>query len=162
MDNDYVYPTDPVNDFDLTGMFKWGKFLDNAAFVLGVAAIFGCGACAVVSAGISLGRGIYKIRKNPGKPDGYIDVASSLTFGAGRILTKAFSAGKNAARAAKPLYQRGKPVNRAVRKAINRKYNARDRAFARPFRRVDAAYGIYAAGSGTYERARNVRRRGRW
>ncbi|ROS51372.1 RHS repeat-associated protein [Frigoribacterium sp. PhB24] len=33
VDNDYVYPTDPVNDFDLTGESKWGNFWSSAGRV---------------------------------------------------------------------------------------------------------------------------------
>jgi hypothetical protein len=60
--NDYDYANqDPINAFDLDGLFRWGKWLDRASFALGVAGMFGCSICAGVSAAISAGRGIYKL-----------------------------------------------------------------------------------------------------
>jgi RHS repeat-associated protein len=80
--NDYDYCSqDPINCFDLDGLFPWGKWLDRASFGLGVAGMFGCGPCAAASAAISLGRGIYRIKH--GDRSGWWDVAGpGLCIGA--------------------------------------------------------------------------------
>lgn len=53
--NNYVYPGDPVNDFDLSGEFGWstiGKYSD--AIGIGLAAV-SLGACIVATAGVCAG-----------------------------------------------------------------------------------------------------------
>ena len=48
----YNYPNDPINAFDLTGLFAWRNVIRGAVTALGVAA---AGACIVASAGICEG-----------------------------------------------------------------------------------------------------------
>ena len=56
-DNNYVYPTDPVNDFDLDGTFSIRKFFkDNwKAIVVGAAITGFCGATAGLGCAIAAG-----------------------------------------------------------------------------------------------------------
>ncbi len=64
--NSYVYPTDPVNDFDLTGMWSWNDAKNgaknawnwagkNADTISASAAVVGLGACIIATAGICAG-----------------------------------------------------------------------------------------------------------
>ncbi|WP_253838807.1 PA14 domain-containing protein [Actinokineospora globicatena] len=52
VENDYVYPPDPINDFDLTGQWSWS----SVKFGLSVATmVVGAAACIVATAGVCAG-----------------------------------------------------------------------------------------------------------
>jgi RHS repeat-associated protein len=53
VDNNYVYPPDPVNDFDLEGTINWRKVGKYAAIGAGIAGAVACGASVVC--GIAVG-----------------------------------------------------------------------------------------------------------
>ncbi|WP_126890048.1 hypothetical protein [Curtobacterium sp. HSID17257] len=62
----YAYVNDPVNAFDLDGKKAWTlgdvvNVADNVSSGLGVAALFGCGFCGILSAVLSVGVGAYKL-----------------------------------------------------------------------------------------------------
>lgn len=70
-DNNYAYPTDPVNSFDISGMFGWKSITggvksawrwtgENADKISVGAAIVGVGACVIATAGIcaAVGAGV--------------------------------------------------------------------------------------------------------
>jgi RHS repeat-associated protein len=57
-ENDYTYPQDPVNKYDLTGLFDWGEFFEEAARWSGYVAL---GACIVATAGICAAAGVVAI-----------------------------------------------------------------------------------------------------
>jgi RHS repeat-associated protein len=142
--NPYDYcSADPINCFDLDGRFAWGKWLDRAGAVLGVAAMFGCGPCAVISAGISLGRGIYKIRK--GDRSGWVDLIGVGTFGAAKALkygSKLVKA-RRIARAPKGVPGRSRYYKKQRKRAA-----AADRRFQRKVvrraDRIDTGWGYYS------------------
>lgn len=71
VDNDYVWPTDPIGKNDLTGRAWWDWVLTAGAVV----GLIACTACAVIggiAALTSMGIGVYKIYK--GDNSGFIDV----------------------------------------------------------------------------------------
>ncbi len=109
--NSYVYPTDPVNDFDLTGTWNPKDFLKNnwQTIAVGAAIGFGCAAtagigCAIAvgaAAGATVGGGSYLYNhRNDGVSVGGLAKAAGLGaisgglsgaagFGVGRLLGKA-------------------------------------------------------------------------
>jgi hypothetical protein len=148
---------DPVNCFDLDGKFGWGKFFDRAATVLAVASLFGCGVCAVASAAISLGRGIYKVTH--GDRGGWWDIAGSVTFGAGRGLRLANNLRKAKAvgRASKGIARKGRLHKRLRSKAAARHRNF-NRRYTRRADRIDKAYGYFSLGKTAHDEYREYRR----
>jgi RHS repeat-associated protein len=140
-DNTYNYPNDSINSQDLTGKFAWGEVLDDSAGILGVAALFGCGICAAVSAGISLGRGIYKL--SHGDKDGWWDIAGAATFGVGKALKIGVRVWRAKKLADTPKWVRGK-TNAAKRVAIKRQASSFRRNVIAPYATVERVYGIVA------------------
>ncbi|MBG6214468.1 RHS repeat-associated protein, partial [Cryobacterium sp. CAN_C3] len=140
-DNDYVYPSDPINQFDLTGEARiaWGDALDNAAGILGMAALFGCAICAGLSAGISLGRGIYKLANGQ---NGWGDIASAATFGAGKALTYGAKIAKIVILKRYPTWVRGNKLQNApIRRQIKQSFGRFNRSVVRPFHVAERVYG---------------------
>jgi hypothetical protein len=77
--NAYEYcSSDPLNCYDLDGRFGWGKWIDRVGTGLAIAGMFGCAACSAISAGISLGRGMYKVYH--GDRSGWMDIAGSANL----------------------------------------------------------------------------------
>ena len=153
----YVYPQDPINKNDTTGeRWSWGGFFDNSAAVLGILGLFGCAACAVVSAGISLGRGIYQVRHN--QRGGWGNIAGAATFGVGRVLIRGGQGWRSHQmnRYPKGIANRGS-YNRNSRKRIARTYRSYQRRYVRPYQRIDRAYGTYQAASWGYGYGRDRR-----
>ncbi|MFT3799287.1 hypothetical protein [Microbacterium sp.] len=107
VDNDYVWPTDPIGKNDLTGRcliwcdasggVDWGAVADDAAFVLGIAGMFGCAVCLGASLAITGVRTIQKAIAGDvqGALMGVLDIASA---GAGRLVTRTITASGNAFR----------------------------------------------------------------
>jgi RHS repeat-associated protein len=162
--NAYEYCNgDPLNRYDLDGRFGWGKWIDRVGTGLAIAGMFGCAACSAISAGISLGRGIYKVRH--GDRSGYLDIAGSVTFGAG----KAFKYGgriwksRKMARYPKGVRGRGRAYKRARSRAAkaNRRYHRR---YTHRADRIDRWYGGASTAYGMYGEYRSWRTQGwrRW
>ncbi|NNM47775.1 DNRLRE domain-containing protein [Knoellia koreensis] len=149
--NTYSYPADPVNSFDLDGRFGWGKWLDRAATGLAIAGMFGCAACAAVSAGISLGRGIYKVRH--GDRSGWIDIAGAGAFGAAKGLRYAGRIWKARRIAQYPKGVRGgrASYNKRMRQRTARQHRRYERRYVHRADRIDFWYGAastaYSIGS---------------
>jgi YD repeat-containing protein len=140
--NDYLYPNDPINKGDLNGNsgFDWLDLLDNVSGVLGVAAMFGCTVCGVVSAVISLGVGIYKVAK--GDSSGWVDIGSAALLGVGKALRVAAKITTNVRLAAAPKFVRGSTVaNAAKRAAIKADRSSFRKNIVRPIERGVAVYG---------------------
>ncbi|MER7334191.1 MULTISPECIES: DNRLRE domain-containing protein [unclassified Micromonospora] len=162
--NPYDYCSgDPVNCFDLDGRFGWGKWLDRTGAVLGFAAMFGCGPCAVISAGISLGRGIYKIRK--GDRSGWVDLVGVGTFGAAKALRYGgkFVKNRRIKNAPKGVPGRSKYYKKKRKQAAakNRRYQ---RKVVRRADRIDTGWGVwssYTAGRDGYRDYRSWRKKRR-
>jgi RHS repeat-associated protein len=91
VENNYVYPPDPVNDFDITGEWGWKDFgnwsnRNSGKIKVGLAAV-GFAACAVATAGACLAAGVATA------------AASAVAVGAGKYATTgnrraAFGAGR--------------------------------------------------------------------
>ncbi|MFV2084036.1 RHS repeat-associated core domain-containing protein [Micromonospora sp. LOL_021] len=157
--NPYDYCAgDPVNCFDLDGKVAWGKWIDRVGTGLAVAALFGCAACAVGAAAISLGRGAYRISR--GDRSGWWDVAAAGSFGIGRGLRYANNARK-AARIGKA--PKGVSNRSAQNKRFRQKAAAQHRKFKRTVirrhSRLDRAYSSYLIGRSAYGEWRDWRRR---
>lgn len=97
--------------------------------------------CAVASAGISLGRGIYKM-KHGHKMDGLLDIAGAGTFSAAKGL-------KYANETRRSIKIGGTAAGKAGKKARSRivkEYKHFDRKVVRTADRVDKAYGAFGLG----------------
>jgi RHS repeat-associated protein len=59
--NDYTYPDDPINDYDLTGMWSWRGVLKGAVIAASVVGALACGATVVCAVGVgaAAGFGLY-------------------------------------------------------------------------------------------------------
>ncbi|WP_435744000.1 PA14 domain-containing protein [Microbacterium sp. PMB16] len=94
VDNDYVWPTDPIGSSDLSGRAAWEDAADGLIMAAGVVGLFAlvCAVCAVigaVGAVASVAMGAYKV--SSGRPEGLIDIAAGLAggvFGAATRLLK--------------------------------------------------------------------------
>ncbi|WP_405803520.1 hypothetical protein OG729_00540 [Streptomyces sp. NBC_00210] len=162
--NAYEYCTaDPVNCYDLDGRFGWGKWIDRVGTGLAIAGMFGCAACSAISAGISLGRGIYKVRH--GDRTGWMDIAGSATFGAGKGFRYAgrFWKGRKMARYAKGVRGSGRYNKRMRSRAAkaNRRYHHH---YTRRADGIDRWYGGASTAYGLYGEHRSYRQQGwrRW
>lgn len=102
VDNDYVWPTDPVGKNDLTGrcVLMWCDGFDFASDILlvaGIATLFFCPVCAIAVAAASLVVGVAKLAS--GRADGVFDIAGVATFGVGRVIGRVGGAVTNLSRA---------------------------------------------------------------
>jgi len=91
VDNDYVWPTDPIGANDLTGrcILIWCDWTEAAGDVLalaGVVTMFVCAVCAAVVAVASIGLGVYKMAT--GRDGGEWDIAGGLAFGVGAAVAR--------------------------------------------------------------------------
>jgi hypothetical protein len=162
--NAYEYcSSDPLNCYDLDGRFGWGKWIDRVGTGLAIAGMFGCAACSAISAGISLGRGIYKFRH--GDRSGWMDIAGSATFGAGKGFRYAgkFLQGRKMARYTKGVRGRGRYNKRMRSRAAraNRRYHHH---YTRRTDGIDRWYGGASTAHGLYGEYRSYRQQGwrRW
>ncbi|MBS1674613.1 MAG: hypothetical protein JSS74_11695 [Actinobacteria bacterium] len=85
VDNDYAWPTDPINNGDLTGRATWEDGVDAGLLVAGVVGLFAlvCAVCAIigaVGAAVSIGMGVYRV--STGRPEGVFDILSGMIGGA--------------------------------------------------------------------------------
>jgi RHS repeat-associated protein len=149
--NDYNYPNDPINGFDLTGRYGWLDFLDDASGVLGVAAMFGCEVCGVASSVISRGVGVYKVAN--GDASGWIDIGSAATLGVGKGLRMVAKATTELRLASVPKFVRGSKLpNAAKRAAIKAGRSAFRKNVARPVEQAVRVYGVVSSVRWTYQR----------
>lgn len=94
VDNDYVYPTDPVNSFDLDGQWGWKSLagaLSGVATVAGFLPAAVCGVCGVVATVAAVGAsGIYLATGDRASAAGeMVGLAAGLAFGgAGRLAVR--------------------------------------------------------------------------
>lgn len=131
----------------------WGELLDDASAVLGVAALFGCAICGAISAGISLGRGIYKVAH--GDRSGWLDIAGAASFGVGKALSVGNRIYRARALARIPRFVRGRPANRVARHAVRLRAYKFKRYVIRPHHYADTGYGIYQSASWVRAKARD-------
>ena len=109
-DNAYVYPTDPINGFDLTGTFQFRKYFKIAVQVVGVASAAACiilsvGMCAIgiaAAAAVSIGSDAWALKNHKEGMTGAKFAANTLfTVGTSFIPgVRASSAGFHNARTA--------------------------------------------------------------
>ena len=145
--NDFVWPLDPINQHDLSGecFLLWcnaSEFADDAAGVLGVAAMFGCAVCGVVSAGISLVNGIYKVSR--GDSSGWLDIGSAATLGVGKALGMVVKAVRSNSRGIQSM-----PATTFKRYAQTNKVPSA-RGWSRLERKIKRTWGPAAALYGAY------------
>ena len=163
-DTSYSYPNDPINMFDLDGHWpnfrkvKWGKWIDRAGTGLAIAGMFGCAVCAAVSAGISLGRGIYKVRHHD--RSGWLDIAGAGAFGAAKGLRYAGRIWKsrNIAKYAKGVRGKGS-YHRRMRQRISRQHRRYERTYVHRADRIDRWYGAATTAHSAYNEYRAWRNR---
>lgn len=99
VDNDYVWPTDPIGKNDLTGRAAWEDVADKAIMIgalVGLAALV-CAVCAVigtVAAVASVSMGVYKVAT--GRPEGVVDIATGALGGVFSVGARMFRAGSTA------------------------------------------------------------------
>ncbi|MDM4764416.1 RHS repeat-associated core domain-containing protein [Galbitalea sp. SE-J8] len=150
-ENTYVYPGDPINRSDSSGMWDLLDTLDTASAVLGVAGMLGCAICAGASAAISLGTGIYRLSQ--GDADGWLDLAGAATFGVGKALnvglklTKATKIAKSASKINSlkiPPKVKVRMMTNA-RKRIRIQHRKTRSAVIGSYDALDTAYGAYTA-----------------
>lgn len=167
-ENAYNYPNDPINQFDADGLLgwpkikvkmpsvKWGQWIDRVNTGLQVATVFGCGVCAGVSAAISVGRGIYKVRS--GDRSGWLDIAGAGLHGAARGLKYAGKLRRARTIAKHPKGIRGKAgYHKQQRKKAAKRHRRWERTVVRRADRIDRAYGAYGLAQDGYRM-----RRGTW
>lgn len=143
-DTPYAYPNDPINKQDTTGKAWWGTIKT----ALGVASLFGCGACgaaALVMSAVDLGRAMY--RGNHG--EAAFAALDFVPFGigrAGRVVARIGN--KMAKKNARRVFRRMSRAERRKAKSPARmaaKWRARTRRKARrAARRVEI--GITTSG----------------
>jgi len=101
VDNDYVWPTDPIGKNDLSGRAVWEDVADNAIMVgalVGLVALV-CAICAVigtVAAVASVSMGVYKVAT--GRPEGLVDIATGAAGGLFSVGARMFRVSSAAAR----------------------------------------------------------------
>ncbi|MEX3107202.1 MULTISPECIES: DNRLRE domain-containing protein [unclassified Streptomyces] len=158
--NSYEYCTaDPINCYDLDGRFGWGKMFDRVGMGLSVAAMFGCGPCAAGAAAISIGRGVYKVRR--GDRSGWIDIAGGAFYSGAKIAKYGGKWSKSRRMKANPKGARNgraKAHKRARQKAAarHRRYN---RTTVRRADRLDRWYGYGSTAYSAYGEWRDWRQR---
>lgn len=145
VDNAYVYPTDPINAFDLTGTWSWKAVYDTAKLGLSVGAMFGCVVCGALSMVVAAGEVAYYLHK--GDKGAALGAAAGFIPGGGR----AIASGIRAARFAKAatLRKAGNfQASRAVRNKAAKSY-VRDARIGKRVDQVGFAYDLvgYAGAS---------------
>ncbi len=109
VDNDYVWPTDPVGRSDLTGRAVWEEAADNALLVGAVVGLFAlvCAVCAIigaVAAVASVAMGVYKV--STGRPEGLLDIAAGAGGGVISAASRMMRVGGAAVRTANTFKKR--------------------------------------------------------
>ncbi|WP_216093152.1 PA14 domain-containing protein [Curtobacterium sp. UCD-KPL2560] len=156
-DNAYAYVNDPLNGLDLDGnkawkVGDWVNLADNISSGLGVAALFGCGVCGIISSVLAVGVGVYKLSK--GDKSGWLDLAGAASFGVGRGL----EAGVKAYRGVQAASKVGRVARKAA--AIGRARGARVAKYV--FNSHKAADFVYGAGRGATWIHQSVSNRQSW
>ncbi|WP_295100646.1 hypothetical protein [uncultured Microbacterium sp.] len=101
VDNDYVWPTDPINSADLTGRASWedaDEGVITAAAIVGLFALV-CAVCAVVGAVgavASVALGAYRV--STGRPEGIVDITAGLAGGVFSVASRMFRTGSTVMR----------------------------------------------------------------
>lgn len=86
VENNYVYPPDPVNDFDLTGQFNVTRFVTNHSdLIIAAAGVAGCAltagvGCAIITAAAIVSSGAIAYKQN-----GRTAAAKSVAFDAATV-----------------------------------------------------------------------------
>ena len=102
VDNDYVWPTDPVNAHDLDGRAAaWEEGAEGVIMAAAVVGLFAlvCAVCAVigaVAAVATVAMGVYKV--STGRPEGVLDIATGLAGGMFAVAGRAIKVGGNVLR----------------------------------------------------------------
>lgn len=102
VDNDYVWPTDPLNARDLDGRAAaWEEGAEGVIMAAAVVGLFAlvCAVCAVigaVAAVATVAMGVYKV--STGRPEGVLDIVTGLAGGVFAVAGRAIKAGGNVLR----------------------------------------------------------------
>jgi RHS repeat-associated protein len=82
--NDYVYPNDPINQYDLTGLWSWRGVLKGAVIAASVVGALACGATVVCAVGVgaAAGFGLYAARNAGTSQWSWAGAGRATAFGA--------------------------------------------------------------------------------
>ncbi len=122
--------------------------------------MFGCVACGIVSAGISVGVGLYKMSQ--GDVSGAIDVASAATLGVGKLLSRSLKVQRTAiAQIPKGARDGTASISKRMRQHAAQAARTYQREVVRPWQGVTRLYGTVATMTsmhGYYQRHTEWRR----
>jgi RHS repeat-associated protein len=151
--NDYTYPNDPVNDYDLTGLSAWGwldRNMGNIGTVLGVVglglAMIGTGGAAAVVLGVGAGVcSSYSAQRNVRRGNWSGAAWDAVSVFAGARAFRLAQAAPKAMKASRAMLRSGNPARRTAGAQANARAVGMGRSAAR-WSRYDRTLTTTSAG----------------